>query len=39
MTWSIATIATGLPLYYALKWWNRSRGVDVGLAYAALPPE
>jgi basic amino acid/polyamine antiporter, APA family len=39
MTWSVITIVTGIPVYYALKLWNRSRGLDVGLVYAELPPE
>jgi len=35
----IGVLAAGLPIYYILRTIQRSRGIDIALAYRELPPE
>ena len=36
---SVTVIAIGVVWYVAALMYNRSRGIDVSLAYAEIPPE
>jgi hypothetical protein len=35
----IASVAAGAIIYFASKWYNSKRGIDISLAYKELPPE
>lgn len=28
-----------LPVYYAFRWYRKKQGIDIGLCFAAIPPE
>jgi uncharacterized membrane protein len=35
----VITVAVGLVVYFAMKAYYRSKGIDIGLAFKEIPPE
>jgi hypothetical protein len=38
-TFIAVSVVAGAVIYYASKWYNAKRGIDISLAYKELPPE
>jgi hypothetical protein len=38
-TWTFGIFLGGIPFYYVVKTFRRSRGIDLSLVYRQIPPE
>ena len=36
---SLIVFVAAFPVYFLVKAWRKSQGIDIGLAYAEIPPE
>jgi len=39
LAFNISMLLVALPIYYAAKWYNKTKGIDLGLVFKQVPPE